>query len=65
MLPSAMRNGEIFFQRYLRHIKSDCAITVIDIGAQDVNGSLREVCLAGTENIGVDFVKANGVLRWS
>ncbi|KOO58222.1 methyltransferase type 11 [Rheinheimera sp. KL1] len=61
MHPSAMKNGEYFFQRYMRYVKSDTALKVVDIGAQNVNGSLREVCPPGCEYIGVDFVAANGV----
>jgi SAM-dependent methyltransferase len=61
MHPSAMKNGEYFFQRYFRYVKSDQPVKVVDIGAQNVNGSLREVCPAGCEFIGVDFVQANGV----
>jgi len=61
MHPSAMNNGEIFFHRYLNYIKSDSAIKVVDIGAQNVNGSLREVCLPNFEFIGVDFIAASGV----
>lgn len=61
MHPSAMNNGHIFFQRYLHYVKSDTAVKVVDIGAQNVNGSLREVCPPELEFIGVDFIKANGV----
>lgn len=61
MHPSAMKNGEYFFQRYLRYVKSEAPIKVVDIGAQNVNGSLREVCPEACEYIGVDFVAANGV----
>lgn len=61
MHPSAMKNGEIFFQRYLSYVKSDAPIKVVDVGAQNVNGSLREVCDPKVEFIGVDFVQANGV----
>lgn len=61
MHPSAMKNGEYFFQRYMRYVKSDTPVKVVDIGAQNVNGSLREVCPQGCEYIGVDFVAANGV----
>lgn len=61
MHPSAMRNGDVFFQRYSHYIKSNSPIKVVDIGAQDVNGSLREVCPKNVEYIGVDFVQAKGV----
>jgi len=61
MHPSAMHNGEIFFKRYLHHIKTGSTVKVVDIGAQDVNGSLREVCPDFADYIGVDFIKAKGV----
>lgn len=61
MHTSAMKNGEVFFQRYMRYVKSDTPVKVVDIGAQNVNGSLREVCPPGCEYIGVDFIVANGV----
>jgi SAM-dependent methyltransferase len=34
---------------------------VLEIGSQDVNGSLRQVCPANVDYIGVDFQKAKGV----
>lgn len=61
MHPSAMKNGEYFFQRYLHYVQSDSPIKVVDIGAQNVNGSLKEVCPDYCEYIGVDFVAAKGV----
>lgn len=61
MHPSAMNNGKIFFQRYLHYIKTDTPVKVVDIGAQNVNGSLREVCPSRFEFVGVDFMQANGV----
>lgn len=61
MHPSAMKNGDYFFQRYIRYVRSENPIKVVDIGAQNVNGSLKEVCPPQCEYIGVDFVAANGV----
>ena len=58
MHPSAMRNGELFFATYASKLSSGL---VIDIGAQDVNGSLRSVCPPHLKYIGVDFVQAPGV----
>ena len=58
MHPSAMRNGELFFETYASKLSSG---VVIDIGAQDVNGSLRSVCPPHLKYIGVDFVQAPGV----
>jgi len=60
MHPTAMANGKMFFDTYVaeRH-----GVRIIDIGAQDVNGSLRSVCPAGEgiQYVGVDFVKGKGV----
>lgn len=58
MHPTAMRHGGLFFQAYATKLPS---AVVVDIGAQDVNGSLREVCPSNCRYIGVDFVAAKGV----
>ena len=61
MHPSALKNCECFFQRYAKYFDCQSAIRVIDIGAQNVNGSLREVCPATFEYVGVDFTVGKGV----
>ena len=58
MHPTAMQNGQLFFDTYLD--KSSTSV-VVEIGAQDVNGSLREVAPPGVRYIGVDFVVGKGV----
>ncbi len=58
MHPSAMTNGKLFFDTYVARLG---AVTVVEIGAQDVNGSLRDVCPTSARYIGVDFAKARGV----
>ncbi|MFM9973723.1 MAG: class I SAM-dependent methyltransferase [Beijerinckiaceae bacterium] len=58
MHDSAMSFGKMFFETYAA--KSE-GLTIVDIGSQDVNGSLRSVSPAGNTFIGVDFTKANGV----
>jgi SAM-dependent methyltransferase len=58
MHPSALTNGKLFFDTYASGLQG---ATVVDIGAQNVNGSLRDVMPAHLRYIGVDFVKANGV----
>ena len=55
-----MKNGEVFFATYSKYFK-DSLVTVVDIGAQDVNGSLKEVCPKDFKYIGVDFQKGKGV----
>ena len=58
MHASAMNNGKLFFDTYVKKLGE---VTVVDIGAQDVNGSLRQVCPSNAKYIGVDFAKARGV----
>lgn len=58
MHPSAMQNGQLFFNTYLSESSTS---VVVEIGAQDVNGSLRDVAPPGVRYIGVDFVVAKGV----
>lgn len=58
MHPSAMSNGKLFFDTYVARLVD---VTVVDIGAQDVNGSLRGVCPASARYVGVDFQNARGV----
>lgn len=55
---SAMEYGRIFFSTYLN---SAVGAKIVDIGAQDVNGSLRSVAPSGNDYIGVDFVEGKGV----
>jgi SAM-dependent methyltransferase len=58
MHDTAMRYGEAFFKTYLSN--SQNAI-IVDIGSQDVNGSLRSVAPSNNKYVGVDFIKAKGV----
>lgn len=56
MHPTALDNGQLFFQTY---VHQPCR--VLDIGAQDVNGSLRQLAPSGCEYLGLDFVPGPGV----
>ena len=56
MHPSALDNGRLFFQTYVHK-----ACRVLEIGAQDVNGSLRQLAPPGCDYVGVDFVAGPGV----
>ena len=58
MLDTAMEFGEKFFKFYLGDSQD---LIIVDLGSQDVNGSLRTVAPLGNQYIGVDFVAANGV----
>ena len=55
---TAMQHGRLFFETYLRSPEGK---TIVDLGAQDVNGSLRTVAPPAANYIGVDFEAANGV----
>jgi hypothetical protein len=61
MHPSAMNNAAQFFDTYSAAIPMEDKPRVIDIGAQDVNGSLRQVTPPQFEYVGLDFQKAKGV----
>jgi len=56
--PSAIQNAESFFQAYAPHVPEG---RVVEIGSQDVNGSIRTVCPPRFDYVGVDFCEAKGV----
>ena len=58
MHATAMEHGKLFFDSYLNE---KTGLKIVDIGAQDVNGSLRSVAPKNNEYIGVDFCEGNGV----
>ena len=58
MHPSAMNLGKAFFDTYAEGILEG---RVIDLGSQDVYGSLKSVCPAHLAYTGVDFVAGKGV----
>jgi SAM-dependent methyltransferase len=55
---TALDHGKAFFETYLNGADE---ITVVDVGALDVNGSLRSAAPSRFNYIGVDFDKGNGV----
>lgn len=59
---SAMQHGQRFFETYIPQLTA-AKPTVVEIGAQDVNGTLRDVCPRGPEYIGLDFADGKGVDR--
>jgi len=61
MHPTAMNNAKSFFEVYAKDFSSKDNVKVVEIGSQDVNGSLRQVCPKDFKYIGVDFQEANGV----
>lgn len=62
MHKSALLNCSHFFELYGKKVQGrQPNATVAEIGAQDVNGSLRAVCPAGFFYTGLDFVPGKGV----
>jgi SAM-dependent methyltransferase len=59
MHDSALLHGRLFFESYLPHVS--CEQKIVDIGAQNVNGSLRQFSPQMAKYIGVDFVAGPGV----
>ena len=60
MHQSAMFYGRRFFEVYCP-VSLGEDFTVVEIGSQNVNGSLREVCPPDVKYIGIDFVEGDGV----
>jgi SAM-dependent methyltransferase len=58
--PTAMQNADSFFKCYSPNFHG-ADVRVIEIGSQDVNGSIRSICPANFEYVGVDFCDAKGV----
>jgi SAM-dependent methyltransferase len=57
MHDTAYEHGRLFFELY----GSEAFHTVVELGSQDVNGSLRDHCPPGTHYIGMDVMVAKGV----
>lgn len=55
---TALNGGRLFFDTY---VKGSSLNSIVDIGAQNVNGSLKDVAPEGVSYLGVDFVAGNGV----
>lgn len=61
MHPTAMNNCKLFFDTYAEFFIKEKSTKVVEIGSQDINGSLRSVCPSEFEYIGVDFQPGKGV----
>ena len=61
MHPTAMSNCQSFFTAYSASFAQHQHVKVVEIGSQNVNGTLRDTCPTNFEYIGVDFAQANGV----
>ena len=55
-----MKNGQDFFQTYSPKLPGD-GRSVVEIGSQNVNGSLRDVCPTRFNYLGLDFQEGYGV----
>ncbi|HEY8118930.1 MAG TPA: methyltransferase domain-containing protein [Methylophilaceae bacterium] len=55
---TALQNADYFFKTYL---DQSAGKKVVEIGSQDVNGSIRQVCPKDVDYIGLDFVEGKGV----
>ena len=58
MHDTALKFGKSFFNVY---VNASAGMLIVDIGAQDVTGSLRTVAPSGCTYVGVDFVQGKGV----
>lgn len=58
---SAMLNGKSFFETYSKILNRRSSCSVIEIGSQNVNGTLRDVCPKSYKYVGLDFVAGAGV----
>ncbi|WP_420007951.1 methyltransferase domain-containing protein [Xanthomonas sacchari] len=61
MHPTAMSNGQRFFDAYSEPFKSQSSVKVVEIGSRNFNGTLRQVTPEQFEYIGVDFASGDGV----
>jgi SAM-dependent methyltransferase len=55
---SAMEYGRKFFELYA---SGTHGLTIVEIGSQDINGSLRSVAPPGNEYLGMDVAEGKGV----
>jgi glycosyltransferase involved in cell wall biosynthesis/SAM-dependent methyltransferase len=60
MHQSALKYGKLFFEKYLQDRFSE-QLLIVDVGAQDVNGSLKQYSPASANYVGIDFVEGKGV----
>ena len=61
MHPTALNNSQNFFDTYADAFDSNTNVRIVEIGSQDVNGSLRSTAPSNFEYVGVDFVAGKGV----
>ena len=58
MHPTALMNAKLFFDNYVMSLDNP---TIVDLGAMDVNGSIKSVVPTHARYVGVDLVPGRGV----
>jgi SAM-dependent methyltransferase len=53
-----MKYGKMFFNSYLKNVQNPI---IVDIGSQNINGSLRDIAPPDSAYVGLDFAQGNGV----
>jgi SAM-dependent methyltransferase len=61
MHDSAIKNCQNFFKAYCTDLDPSQPARIIEIGSQDINGSLRSIAPPQFDYVGVDFAEGNGV----
>ena len=61
MHSTALQNCHLFFQCYESFLSSLESVAIVDIGSQNINGSLKDVTPPSYKYIGVDFAEGKGV----
>jgi SAM-dependent methyltransferase len=56
-----MQNCKAFIEAYHPFFPDRDNLKIVEIGSQDVNGTLRDVAPPGCEYVGIDFVEGKGV----
>jgi SAM-dependent methyltransferase len=58
MHETALKFASVFFNTHLRY---RTGLTIVDLGSQDISGSIKSVAPPGNKYVGVDFVAGRGV----
>src|SRR5579871_6551941 len=61
MHDTALIHAQHFFDCYGNGFGTKSRVKVVEIGSQDVNGSLRSTCPSAFEYLGLDFAAGKGV----
>jgi SAM-dependent methyltransferase len=58
MHSTCLKYGKLFFNSYLKNVQNPI---IVDIGSQNINGSLRDIAPSNSTYVGLDFAPGNGV----